>query len=66
MSRTELRAQAAVAVYLMHLDAGEGLLVVPDLVALHHRRLGRDEKRGAAMKVKNHNQLATITHWPDK
>eukprot|EP00964_Phaeocystis_antarctica_P001492 scaffold792_cov60-Phaeocystis_antarctica.AAC.5 len=44
MSRTELWARAAVAVYLMHLNAGEGLLVVPDLVALHHRRLGRDEK----------------------
>ena len=44
MSRTELRAQAAVAVYLTHLDAGEGLLVVPDLVALYHSRLGRDEK----------------------
>eukprot|EP00964_Phaeocystis_antarctica_P003536 scaffold1903_cov63-Phaeocystis_antarctica.AAC.3 len=44
MSRTELRPQATVAVNLMHLDAGVGLLVVlDDVVALHHMRLGRDE-----------------------
>eukprot|EP00964_Phaeocystis_antarctica_P111107 scaffold75402_cov68-Phaeocystis_antarctica.AAC.3 len=44
MSRTELRAQAVVAICLMHLDAGVGFLVVlDDVVALRHMRLGRDE-----------------------
>ena len=66
MSRTELRAQAAVLVYsgillfaggLLHLDASQGLLVVldlADLVALSERRLARSKIRSSGESDEPH------------